>query len=191
MRGKGDAPPCGARVEAGGQMSGEDLSASEGSEPANPVSGLDDERLLAAVREMLSTYEPAPDWSVDLTKGSYDLRAVDAELAVLSSDSELSAARSGVRSGVTPRMAVFDTGDLSVEIAIEPEDRVGSWRLVGQLNPATSAHIKICQQQIEPFWVDADRFGRFAADHLQGRPLSLICMRDGMRAAVTEWIAIG
>jgi hypothetical protein len=88
-------------------------------------------------------------------------------------------------------MAVFDAGDLSVEIELEPGDRAGSWRLVGQLSPAAPARIKIRQQQVEPFWVDADRFGRFAADRLQDGPLSLICMRDGMRTAVTEWIAIG
>ena len=172
-------------------MSGENLPVREGGQPADPVSGLDDEGLLAAVREMLSRSEPAPDWSVELAKGSYDLRAVDAELAVLSSDSGLAPDRSGTRSGAISRMAVFDTGDLSVEIEIEPGERAGSWRLIGQLNPATPARIKIRQQQAGSFWVDADRFGRFAVSHLQGGPLSLICVRGGLRAAVTEWIAIG
>jgi hypothetical protein len=88
-------------------------------------------------------------------------------------------------------MAVFDTGNLSVEIEIEPGERAGSWRLIGQLNPAAPARIEVRQQQVESGWVDADRFGRFAVSHLRSGPLSLICTRSGQRAAVTEWIAIG
>jgi hypothetical protein len=172
-------------------MSGEDLPVREGGQPADPVSGLGDEALLTVVREMLSNSQSAPGWSVELAKGSYDLRTVDAELAALSSDSGLASDRSSTRSGETARMVVFDAGDLSVEIEIEPGDRVGSWRLIGQLNPATPARIKIRQQQVESFLVDADRFGRFAVSHLQGGPFSLICMRSGLRTAVTEWIAIG
>lgn len=175
-------------------MSGDDLPVREDGQPSSRLSGLDDEGLLAAVREMLSRSEAAPDWSTELAKGSYDLRAVDAELAVLSSDSLSSDAapgRSGTRSGATARMAVFDTADLSVEIEIEPGERAGSWRLIGQLNPAAPARIKIRQQQAEPFWVEADRLGRFAVGRLQGGPLSLICLRSGLPAAVTEWIAVG
>jgi hypothetical protein len=172
-------------------MSGDDLPVQDGGQAANPVSGLDDDALLAAVREMLNHSEQAPDWSVELAKGSYDLRAVDAELAVLSSDSGLAPERSGTRSGAIARMAVFDTEDLSVEIEIEPGEQAGSWRLIGQLNPAAPARIEIRQQQGESFRVDADRFGRFAVSGLHGGPLSLICLRSGLRAAVTEWIAIG
>jgi hypothetical protein len=172
-------------------MSGDDLPGRDGGQPPGPLSGLDDEGLLAVVREMLSRSEPVPDWSAELAKGSYDLRAVDAELAVLSSDSGLAPDRSSTRSGATARMAVFDTEDLSVEVEIEPGERAGSWRLIGQLNPAAPARIEIRQQQAESFWVDADRFGRFAADRLRGGPLSLVCRRSGQRAAVTEWIAIG
>ena len=74
---------------------------------------------------------------------------------------------------------------------IEPGDRAGSWRLIGQLNPATPARIEIRQRQVEFRWVDADRFGRFAVSDLRSGPLSLICVRNGLRAAVTQWIAIG
>jgi len=63
-------------------MSGDDLPVREDGQPSSRLSGLDDEGLLAVVREMLSRSEAAPDWSAELAKGSYDLRAVDAELAV-------------------------------------------------------------------------------------------------------------
>lgn len=172
-------------------MSGDDIPARDGAQPANPVSGLDDDGLLAAVREMLGGSEEAPDWSVELAKGSYDLRTVDAELATLSSGSGLVPARSGTRSGGTAREAVFDAAGLSVEIEIEPGERAGSWRLIGQLNPAAPARIEVRQQQAESRWADADRFGRFAVSDLRSGPLSLLCTRSGQPAAVTEWIAIG
>jgi hypothetical protein len=171
--------------------SARDPSARAGDEPAIALGGLDDEGLLAALRGMLGRHEPPPDWSVELAKSSYDLRAVDAELAVLSSDSGLVTAQSAVRSGTAPRLAVFDAADLSVEIEIEPGARTGSWRLIGQLIPPAPARIQVRRQRAEPVWIEADDRGRFTADHLPGGPLSLLCIRDGRPGAVTEWIGIG
>ena len=172
-------------------MSTDDPSAREGDDPAIALGRLDDEGLLAALGEMLGSHGSPPGWSVDLAKGSYDLRSVDAELAVLTSDSGLATAQSVMRSGTAPRLAVFDAADLSVEIEIEPGARAGRWRLIGQLIPAAPARVQVRQQGAEPVWVDADDLGRFTVDHLLGGPLSLLCIRDGTRAAVTEWIAIG
>jgi hypothetical protein len=172
-------------------MGTDDPSAREDDDPAIALGGLDDEGLLAALRQMLDRYEAPPNWSVDLAKSSYDLRTIDAELAVLTSDSGLATAQSVVRSGTAPRLAVFDAADLSVEVEIEPGARAGWWRLIGQLIPATPARIQVRQRRAEPVWVDADDLGRFTVDRLPDGPLSLICIREGMRAAVTEWIAIG
>lgn len=172
-------------------MGTDDPQAREGDEPAVPLRQLDDEGLLGALREMLGHGEQPPDWSVDLAKSSYDLRAVDAELAVLTSDSGLATGQSAVRSGSASRLAVFDAADFSVEIEIEPGRRAGSWRLIGQLMPAMPARIQVRQERAEPRWVDADDRGRFTADHLETGLLSLLCARDGLRAAVTQWIPIG
>jgi hypothetical protein len=180
-----------AEGQSGGHMSTDDPSAREGEEPAIALGRLDDEGLLGALREMLGRYESPPSWSVELAKGSYDLRTVDAELAVLTSDSGLATAQSALRSSTATRLAVFDAADLSVEIEIEPGARADWWRLIGQLTPAAPARIQVLQQQAEPVWVEADDRGRFTVDHIPGGPLSLVCIRDGMPAAVTEWIAIG
>lgn len=172
-------------------MSTDDPAARESDKPAAALGALDDDELLAALRQMLGRDEPPPGWSAELAKASYDLRAVDAELAVLTSDSGLSSAPAAVRSAAAPRLAVFDADGLSVEIEVEPGARAGSWRLVGQLTPAAAARIQVRQQRAEPAWIDADDRGRFTADQLAAGPLSLVCLRDGRPAAVTEWIAIG
>jgi hypothetical protein len=172
-------------------------TAGEGDQPElvrgshHRLSDLDDDQLLAALASVLRTSESAPDWLVELAKADYDLLAVDAELAQLTSDSGLAGTQSALRSAAAPRLTVFDTQDLSVEVQIEPGARTGSWRLIGQLTPAEPARIQVRQPGGEPFWVDADDLGRFTVDQLTDGPLSLVCARTGQRPAVTEWIAIG
>jgi hypothetical protein len=177
---------------------GTDDAATGGSDRQGPAGAghdrlgeMDDDQLLAALDEVLRTSQPAPGWSVELAKASYGLRAVDAELAVLTSDSGLATAQSGLRSTGAPRLTVFDAPDFSVEIQIEPGARSGSWRLIGQLTPAAAARIQVRQPRAEQFWVDADDLGRFAVDELREGPLSLLCTRPGQHSAVTQWIAIG
>jgi hypothetical protein len=156
---------------------------------ARALGELDDQELIARLAELLEDAE-APSWSAELAKASYGLRAVDAELATLSSDSGLTAG-SGMRGGAAPRLAVFEAAGLSVEIEIEPAARSGLWRLVGQLTPAGPARIGIRRHDDAVSWTDADDRGRFSADQLPGGPLSLRCERPGQPAAATEWIWIG
>lgn len=155
---------------------------------ARALGELDDQELIARLAELLEDAE-APSWSAELAKASYGLRAVDAELATLSSDSGLTAG-SGMRATAAPRLAVFEAAGLSVEIEIEPAARSGLWRLVGQLTPAGPARIGIRRHDGAVSWTDADDRGRFSADQLPGGPLSLRCERPGQPAAATEWISI-
>jgi hypothetical protein len=156
---------------------------------ARALGELDDQELIARLAELLEDAE-APSWSAELAKASYGLRAVDAELATLSSDSGLTAG-SGMRAGAAPRLAVFEAAGLSVEIELEPAARSGLWRLVGQLTPAGPARIGIRRHDGAVSWTDADDRGRFSADQLPGGSLSLRCERPGQPAAATEWIWIG
>lgn len=166
-------------------------SAVPGEEPRVALGDLDDERLLAALREVIGDGQPTPSFSADLAKRSYGLRAADAELAALVSDSALAATVATVRSGAPSRLAVFEAAGLSVEIEIEPAARAGSWRLTGQLTPAGPARIQVRRQHSEAAAIDADGRGRFAAGDLQAGPLSLLCRRPGLPAAATEWIVVG
>lgn len=178
-------------MSANGPTPGDGDQPGPGRGPQDRLGELDDEQLLAALGEVLRASRSAPAWSAELAKASYDLLTADAELARLTSDSGLATAESGLRSAAAPRLTVFETPDLGVEIQIEPGDRAGSWRLIGQLTPAAPARIQIRQPRTQPLWVDADGMGRFAADQLKDGPLSLICTRAGLRHAVTQWITIG
>jgi hypothetical protein len=173
-------------------MSTQDPPADDNLEAASRLAGLGDEELLAALSEMLGQRQAPPRWSVDLARESYGLRAIDAELAALTSDSELETTGSRLRAGSGPRLVAFDAAALSVEIEIEPGSRAGRWRLIGQLIPAGPARILLRRASpAAPAWDAADERGRFAVDDLAGGPLSLLCVRQGEQAVATAWITIG
>jgi len=171
-------------------MTPEDPPASEG-QAAGYLRGLDDEGLLGALRTLLSQRDSPPGWVVELAKGSYDLRAIDAELADLTSDSGLGTT-SRLRTGGGPRLVVFEAAACTIEIEIEPGSRAGRWQLVGQLSPAGPARIMLRRvPPTAPAWVDADELGRFTADDLAAGALSLTCVRPGSQVTATAWISIG
>jgi hypothetical protein len=155
------------------------------SEPVARLSDLDDEQLLAALREMLAAQPPQS--SVDLAKDSFGLRIADAELAALVDEAGLALTRAGDAQGLT----VFDCDGLSVEIEMSPGSRPRSWHLIGQLVPPTAARIRIRRQPDEQPAVTADDLGRFMIDQLPAGPLSLVIEVDGKPPVVTDWIAVG
>jgi hypothetical protein len=164
-------------------------------EPAARLSELDDEQLLAALREVLGASDPPPSWCVDLAKESFTLRTIDAELATLSEDSGLAGASlpraASIRADATPRFAVFDADSLSVEIEVSPGSRAGSWQLVGQLTPAAVAVVGVRRPPDDQTRVTADDLGRFMVDRLAAGPLSLAIEVEGRQLVVTEWITVG
>jgi len=163
--------------------------------PVARLSDLDDEQLLAALREVLGASDPPPSWCVELAKDSFALRTIDAELAALTEDSALEGAAltrsAGVRAGSAPRFAVFDADSLSVEIEVTPGSRAGSWQLVGRLTPPAAATVGVRQPPHDQSRVAADDLGRFMIDQVPAGPLSLAIEVEGRQPVVTEWITVG
>jgi len=164
-------------------------------EPGARLSDLDDEQLLAALREALSASDPPPSWCVELAKESFALRTIDAELAALTEDSALDGAAltrsTRLPADSAPRFAVFDADSLSVEIEVIPGSRAGSWQLVGRLTPPAVATVGIRRPSHDPAEVTADDFGRFMIDQLAAGPLSLAIEVEGRPPVVTQWITVG
>jgi hypothetical protein len=164
-------------------------------EPVARLSDLDDEQLLAALREVLGTADPPPSWCLDLAKESFALRTIDAELATLSEDSALEGAAltrsAGGQPGGAPRLAVFDADSLSVEIEVSRGSRAGSWQVVGQLTPPAAAVVGVRRPPDDHDQVTADDLGRFMIDQVPAGPLSLAIEVEGKQSVVTEWITVG
>ncbi|HUN30849.1 MAG TPA: carboxypeptidase-like regulatory domain-containing protein [Trebonia sp.] len=163
-------------------------------EPVTRLSDLDDEQLLAALREALGASDPPPSWCVELAKESFALRTIDAELAALTEDSALDGAapaRTRARADSAPRFAVFDADSLNVEIEMTPGSEAGSWQLVGQLTPPAAAIVGVRRPPDDQTRVTADNHGRFMIDQLPSGPLSLAIEVEGRQPIVTEWITVG
>jgi hypothetical protein len=172
-------------------MTGKNPHADDGAEHAGQPRGLDDETLLAALREMFGPDQEAPGWFVDLAKDTYGLRVTDTELAELMTDSEAEVSHL-LRAEGEPRLLSFEASDLSLEIEVQPGTHTGPSRLIGQLMPAGPAriHVRRAQEQ-DAVSVEADERGRFACENLVDGPLSLIFERHGHAPAATAWITIG
>lgn len=167
-------------------MNDKDASAGPGNE------GLSDEALLARLGDLFAEEDPLPAVSVEWAQQSFGLRSIDAELASLTADSDVSGMALAVRregSGGAPRLLTFSGSDLAVEIEVNGSG--GSRRMLGQLVPPGAASIEVRQSaEAEARVVDADEGGRFLIEALSPGLVSLTCRRPGSRPVMTAWIRI-
>lgn len=160
---------------------------------------LPDEQLLAELRDLFARAEPVPGWVVETAAASFDLRRLDAELALLTWDSEVDAPAVAVRGPADPmdepRALSFETDDLGLEVEIAPPAQ--GRRLVGQLVPPGPATIEV--QQVQPpasparaggVSVEADVHGRFSVVSLEAGLTRLRCLRPGRAPVVTDWVRL-
>jgi hypothetical protein len=146
-----------------------------------------DERLLAALRELLDRSAPLPPRVVEMAKESYTWRTVDAELAALTSDSLVDPPVGSVRGAVAPRSLTFEAGDISIEV--EVGESGPNRRMLGQIVPPQPARIEVRQDEAART-VEADVVGRFVVDGLGTGPVRLRCHLAGRRPVVTEWVVV-
>ena len=142
--------------------------------------GLDDDRLLDLLGEVLDETDPVPA-DAATTARSADLAGADAELAELVFDSLLDdrdvAVRSEPGAGGEVRSLTFTAGDRTIEI-----DLTGG-ELVGRVSPGDRPAVEILQgPPAPPVPVEVDDLGRFRAAVRPG-PLRL---RVG--SATTPWV---
>ena len=152
-------------------------------------SQVDDATLLEYLRQSLRHHEQPPQSLVDLAKAGFGLRGLDTELAALVTDSLTDTTAPRVRSAPTARMVSFEATDLAIELEATPAG--SGWRLVGQLEPAAPARIRLLRPGGSgESLVDADALGRFALDVAEPGPLSLLCRRPDRPDVATAWILL-
>ncbi len=146
---------------------------------------MDDEQLLAELREALAGFDAVPESVSEAARAAYAWRTIDAELAALSYDSflddkELAGVRSG---GESARMLTFESVDLTVEIAVE------RGRIIGQLVPPQTGSVEV-RHASGSITVQADEIGRFSCDDVPRGPFSLRCETATATPIVTDWIVL-
>ena len=153
--------------------------------------GEDDVHLLAELRAAFRREEPPPPYVIATAKAAFGLRDLDAELALLTWDSEVDAPLAAVRGpmdGDGPRALTFEREGLVVEIEVGPA--AGGRTLVGQLVPPQPARVRVVTVGGEAMDLDVDELGRFARDHLPAGPVRLRVERPDAAAVVTAWVRL-
>ena len=167
---------------------------------------LDDERLLAALREAVRARQAVPDGFIEAAKSVYAWRDIDAELAQLTYDSSVgdsSAGDSGadversvlVRSETASvRTLTFSSAHLTIELEVSDEC------LLGQIIPPREGTI---ETQTRAGAADGapvggapvgtapvDVAGCFSVDPIPVSPFRLRCRTADGIDAVTGWITL-
>jgi hypothetical protein len=161
---------------------------SNGDRVERPLHELDDEALMARIRDMFRRVDAPPAWLVEAAKLSYGLRDVDLELAALVADSEDESAVGVRAAGTTARMLTFDGEDLTIELELHAAGAGPA--IIGQLVPPGPAQVDV-HQVGGGASVQADDLGRFSVDSLGSGPCRLICRRSGHKPTATPWLLPG
>lgn len=146
------------------------------------------EALLARMRILAATADPAPSLSYDLARAAFSMRTLDTELAELAWDSAQDAAElTGVRGGSDTRMLSFETPSVAIELQV---DAHGSHRtLIGQVVGIATTGLHV-ETDCRTTRADVDDLGCFRIVGLAPGPTRLrLTARDGT-TITTSWVTL-
>lgn len=147
---------------------------------------LDDDELMAALREALLEREAVPAEFIEAGKNAFAWHNIDAELAQLTYDSvrDGEAALSTRSESATIRALTFTSPHVSIEL------EVGADSLVGQVVPTQAATIRV-QPKVGPeTTVPADPIGCFSIRPVPSGEFRLHCRTAQGVDAQTGWITL-
>ena len=142
----------------------------------------DDDLLAGELGSLLRRSNPMPASILAAARGAFAWRTVDAELAVLRTDSLLEATV-GVRGGAD-RQLTFESDSVSVEVDVLD----GGRRIVGQVVPPQPGAVDLEGPHAKSA-AQADAYGQFALDVWNGPARLRFSGADG-RSVVTDWVTL-
>lgn len=153
----------------------------------------DDMRLLGELRDAFARATEPPALVLAAGRAVFGLRDLDAELALLTWDSEVDAGPQLVRGAAVldaARSMTFELDEVAVEIEIGPAEQ--GRRLSGQLIPPRAAQVELerADGRADRTRLDADDLGRFGCSSAPSGLVRLRVLRSGYRPVVTSWVRI-
>ncbi len=148
--------------------------------------GMDDEELLATLRQAVRAREAVPDEFAAAGKNAFAWHNIDAELARLTYDSVSdSGTTPGTRAeAASIRALTFTSTHATIELDVARDS------IVGQLVPAQQAVISVLPKAGAEADVTADEIGCFSIDPIPAGPFRLRCRTvDGFEIS-TGWITL-
>ena len=143
-----------------------------------------DARLLAALGAAVRARQAVPDAVVELGKGAYAWRHIDAELAQLTYDSGLD--RTGaVRSETASIRALgFTSAHLSIEVEVTEDC------LLGQVTPPQAGTLQALTATGASTETTVDEIGCFAVEPIPASPFRLRFRAGRGADALTGWVTL-
>lgn len=150
---------------------------------------LDDEQLLARLRELAGHADPVPEQLLASARSALEHRRPHAEVAVLTEDSAEDDTRPDASEDHAPtrRRLSFAAGELTIDLEVAPTP--AGLHLSGQLTPRCPADIELRQPHSSQ-QTRADQHGSFGMQVRPG-PMSIVCDRPGGPAVATAWVVVG
>jgi hypothetical protein len=147
---------------------------------------MDDEELLAALREAVRARQAVPEGFIETAKNIFAWHNIDAELAQLSYDSSVDVGRSAlVRSETASiRTLTFSSARLSIELEVADEC------LLGQIIPAREGTVETQTRAGAGATATIDVTGCFSIDPIPGSPFRLRCRTTDGIDVMTGWITL-
>lgn len=158
----------------------------------DPTPSEPDDELLEGLRDLAGRFDPEPEQVKAGALAAYSWRTIDAELAMLTSDSRLTRAvpshgdEPAGASRAADRRLTFEGGGLTVRL------EVGAHRvLIGRLLPAGTPEVELCWKGGSTA-VPVDASGAFRAVGVPPGPVRLRCHRSspGPGVLTTDWVVL-
>jgi hypothetical protein len=156
-------------------------------DPPPSVADDADAALAAELADLLQRRNRAPHHVVDMAKGLFSWRNVDAELADLVHDSVLDEP-APVRASGQPRILSFEAGHLTVDVELDASPLAR--RMQGQLVPAMAARLELRGVGASVTGL-ADELGRFVLPlPIASERMSLRCTLPDGTVVETAWVVL-
>jgi hypothetical protein len=149
------------------------------------TNGWDDEELLAALRQALSSRRGVPPEFVEAGKNAFAWHNIDAELAQLTYDSIAAEPAGHTRAeSASIRALTFTSARVTIELEVTQD------ALVGQVVPAQAATIEVQAHEQTDTQIASDEIGCFAVQPIPHGPFRLRCRAAGGIDVLTGWITL-
>jgi hypothetical protein len=149
------------------------------------TNGWDDEELLAALRQALSSRRGVPPEFVEAGKNAFAWHNIDAELAQLTYDSIAAEPAGHTRAeSASIRALTFTSARITIELEVTQD------ALVGQVVPAQAATIEVQAHEQADTQIASDEIGCFAVQPIPHGPFRLRCRAAGGIDVLTGWITL-
>jgi hypothetical protein len=148
--------------------------------------GLEDEVLLAALRQAIRNRRAVPPEWVEAAKNAFTWRNIDTELALLTYDSTqgVGAAAATRAESASIRALTFSSPRLTIELEVTEDS------LLGQVVPAQAAMIEVETREGAETSVPSDEIGCFSVHPIPAGSFRIRCRAADSTDVLTGWITL-